>query len=294
MATTLLVVGCNGQLGRDMMIAAREAGFEPAGVDFPEVDITDAGSIGPAVAAARPRAVINCAAYTAVDKCESDRGAAFAVNGPGASHCAEASARAGAYFAHISTDYVFDGAKKEPYVETDTPNPKSVYGQSKLEGERLVRRAGGTWAIFRIAWLYGNRGPNFVKTIRKIAAERAVRGEALSVVNDQIGSPTYTMEVCRQVLAAVSGGHPGLFHCTAEGHCSWYDFARTICEAYRIGAEVKSCTTAEFPRPAPRPANSVLENARLKSLGINVMKPWREAFDEFLEEERRIPVSERT
>lgn len=290
---TLLVVGCNGQLGRDLMIRAGAAGYAVKGVDLPNIDITDEKSVRAVVADAGAATVVNCAAYTAVDKCETDRDAAFAVNALGAGLCAHAARRLGARFVHISTDYVFDGAKTGAYVESDTPNPKSVYGKSKLAGEERVAAEGGEYGILRIAWLYGVRGANFVKTIRRLAQERAGRGEPLKVVDDQIGSPTYTMEVCRQILRLIESGQTGLFHCTAEGSCSWFDFALAIVTAYGIDTPVVPCTTAEFPRPAPRPANSVLENARLKALGLNVMKPWREAFDDYLAEERSM-APERT
>jgi dTDP-4-dehydrorhamnose reductase len=281
-----LIVGHKGQLGHDMMALAAQRASSVDGVDLPEIDITDKSSVLREVGARGPQLIINCAAYTAVDACETNRDTAFAVNATGIANLAEAARSAGAMLVHISTDYVFDGAKPGPYLESDRPNPQSVYGRTKLAGELRLAEIGPRHAIFRIAWLYGRFGANFVKTIRKVAAEKAARGEPLSVVNDQIGSPTSTVEVCRQILTAVESGAEGLFHCTAEGHCSWYDFASVIVGEAGIGVEVVPCSTEQFPRPAKRPANSVLENARLKQLGLNRMKHWREAFSDFLTEER--------
>jgi dTDP-4-dehydrorhamnose reductase len=281
----LLVIGCNGQLGGDFMVTASAAGHDVAGVDYPQIDITDPGSVQRAIESARPEMIINCAAYTAVDACETDEQRAFAVNAAGVRNIAEAAQACGASVAHVSTDYVFDGTKPGPYVESDPPNPKSAYGRTKLAGEEALMRHHERHFIFRIAWLYGIRGANFVKTIRRVAADKARQGEALKVVNDQRGTPTWTVEVCRQILRAIGTRHFGLFHCTAEGECTWYDFARRIVESAGIPVRIVPCATREFPRPAPRPANSVLENARLKTLGLNSMKEWRAAFAEFLEAE---------
>jgi len=282
----MLIIGCNGQLGSDFMVGAFAAGHDAHGMDYPQIDITDPGSVQRAIENARPEMIVNCAGYTAVDACETDEQRAFAVNAAGVGHIAEAAQLCGASVAHISTDYVFDGAKPGPYVESDPPNPQSAYGRTKLAGEEALMRNCQRHFIFRIAWLFGAHGANFVKTIRRAAAEKAGRGESLKVVSDQRGTPTWTVEVCRQILRVIGARQHGLFHCTAEGECTWYDFARHIVEAAGIPASVVPCTTREFPRPAPRPANSVLENARLKALGLDSMKEWRSAFGEFLETER--------
>jgi dTDP-4-dehydrorhamnose reductase len=283
----LLVIGHQGQLGRDMMLAASASGFAADGVDFPAIDITSGAGTAAAVGRYRPDAIINCAAHTAVDKCETDTAAAFSVNADGVKNLALAARQSGAKLVHISTDYVFDGAKKTPYVESDTPNPMSAYGKSKLAGEKLLLDTYDRYFIFRVAWLYGTRGNNFLKTIRGLAQKRAGTGEPVRVVNDQIGTPTYTMHVCNQVLSMVSGERFGLYHCTNEGQCSWFDFAQAIVQAYAIPVEVLPCTTAEFPRPAPRPANSVLENEQLKKLGMNIMPQWEKGLEEYVEEEKK-------
>jgi len=200
---------------------------------------------------------------------------------------ASAAEGCGAAFVHFSTDYVFDGRKKSPYVESDPANPASVYGRSKLEGELLVQKNSKRSYIFRIAWLYGTHGNNFVKTIRSLAQKNAAANNPLRVVNDQFGSPTYTADVCRQTFGMIETPHFGLYHSTSEGQCTWFDFACEIVRASGIPAQVQPCTTAEFPRPAPRPANSVLENSALKKLGLNLMTHWKEAFADFMRDEQR-------
>jgi dTDP-4-dehydrorhamnose reductase len=282
----LLVVGHNGMLGQEMVRAARRAGHAVRGVDIPDINITRQENVQSCIAAERPDAVVNCAAYTAVDACEMDRERAFAVNARGAGLLAGAAEGCGAGFVHFSTDYVFDGRKTSPYVESDPVNPASVYGKSKLEGELFVRKNCGRSFIFRIAWLYGTGASNFVKTIRELAKRNAPAGRPLRVVNDQTGSPTYTADVCRQTLRMLETRHFGLYHCTSEGECSWYDFALEIVGAAGIPVKVEPCTSAEFPRPAPRPAYSVLENSALKKLGLNLMPHWKEAFAAFLRDEQ--------
>jgi dTDP-4-dehydrorhamnose reductase len=282
----MIIIGCNGQLGADFMAQAVAAGHDVCGMDYPQIDITDPGSAQRAIESVRPEMIVNCAGYTAVDACETDEQRAFAVNAAGVGNIAQTAQACGAAVAHISTDYVFDGTKSGPYVESDPPNPQSAYGRTKLAGEEACMRICQRHFIFRIAWLYGINGANFVKTIRRAAAEKAAGGGELKVVSDQRGTPTWTVEVCRQMLRVIGTRHFGLFHCTAEGECTWYDFARHIVERAGISAPVVPCTTREFPRPAPRPANSVLENARLKALGLHSMKEWRAAFGEFLATER--------
>jgi dTDP-4-dehydrorhamnose reductase len=284
----VLVIGHLGQLGQDMVLEAAGQGFSAAGEDFPAVDITRLDSVKNAAARHNPGVIINCAAYTAVDLCETEPAKASAVNADGVQNLALAARECGAKLVHISTDYVFDGTKKSPYVESDSPNPLSVYGKSKLEGEKLLAETYDRHFIVRVAWLYGTRGNNFLKTIRGRARKCAASGEPLKVVKDQIGTPTYTMHVCRQLLSLMHTEHFGLYHCTNEGSCSWYDFAGAIVKAYGIKAHVVPCTTAEFPRPAPRPANSVLENERLKKLGLNIMPQWEKGLEEYLEEEKKI------
>jgi dTDP-4-dehydrorhamnose reductase len=282
----ILIVGHNGMLGQDMVLTARNAGHRVTGIDFPDIDITKSSSVQQHVAKANPQAIINCAAYTAVDSCETDRDRAFAVNAEGAGLLARYADKYGCTLVHYSTDYVFDGRKTSPYVESDPVNPVSVYGKSKLEGELLVRKNCKRSFVFRIAWLFGTHGSNFVKTLRTLARKNAATGTPLRVANDQFGTPTYTVDVCKQTFGMIDTGRFGLYHCTSEGKCSWYDFAVEIVRAAGSPVQVQPCSTAEFPRPAPRPVNSVLENSGLKKLGMNLMPHWKEAFEEFLRDEQ--------
>jgi dTDP-4-dehydrorhamnose reductase len=284
----LFIIGCNGQLGKDMMLTAEEHNLDAGGMDFPDIDITKPESVAAAFSRHKPDVVINCAAHTAVDACETERPKAFAINSEGVKNIAEAAQRTGSKLVHISTDYVFDGTKTGPYVETDAPNPRSVYGMSKLAGEQELIKTYDRYFILRIAWLYGTRGTNFLKTIRSLAQKRAAAKEPLKVVNDQIGTPTYTRHVCNQILSLINTDLFGLYHATNEGMCSWYDFAKAIVTAYEIPVVLLPCTTEEFPRPAPRPANSVLENERLKKLGLNIMPRWEKGLEEYLEEEKAL------
>ncbi len=285
----ILIVGHNGMLGNDMLTAAARAGHEACGIDFPDIDLTRPESVRAGVLDRRPDAVVNCAAFTAVDACETEAGKAFAVNALGAGNLARAADEARSVLVHYSTDYVFDGRATVPYVESDPTGPRSVYGRSKLEGERLVTEGSARSFIIRIAWLYGTTGNNFVKTIRKLAQKNGAAGSPVRVVNDQVGSPTCTLDVCAQTLCLLESGRFGLYHGTSEGQCSWYDFARAIARAAGYGTIVEPCTTAEFalvaPHSAPRPSWSVLENAALKRLGLNRMPHWEEAFSAFLKAE---------
>ena len=282
----IVIVGCNGQLGTDMVRIFRGAGHAVSGIDYPDIDIADPARTTASIAALAPQVVVNAAAYTAVDAAESDAAQAWAVNAHGAGNVAAAASATGAALVHLSTDYVFDGVKKGPYIETDTPNPLSVYGASKLAGERRVQDACPEHFIVRIAWLYGAHGANFVKNILRIAVRKKKEGAPLLVVNDQHGSPTHTVDVCNQLLALLGCTAYGIYHGTSEGSCTWYDFARRIISKYGIDVAIRPCATHDFPRPAPRPANSVLENAALKALGKNTMPDWSEAFDAFYQANR--------
>ena len=282
---TMLVIGCRGQLGTDLCSVAAAAGYTVTGIDFPEIDLSDRRSVEDCIRRSDAAVAVNCSAFTAVDDCEKERTKAFAVNADGPGYLAQACENKRLRLIHISTDYIFDSAKKKPYIETDTPDPHTVYGKSKLAGEKNVASSCGNHQIFRIAWLYGLHGKNFVHSIRSIAQKNAAGSGSISVVNDQFGSPTSTVEVCRQIIAAQKPDFTGIFHATCEGTCTWFDFAKAIVGAARIPVTVRPCTTAEFPRPAPRPKNSVLENSRLKSAGVNCMLSWKDAFRNFLASE---------
>jgi dTDP-4-dehydrorhamnose reductase len=281
----LFVIGNDGMLGQDMVRIAREAGHEVFGATFPAIDITKPESVREQMETERPDAVINCAAYTAVDACETERETAFAVNATGAGIVAGCAEAIDIPVVHFSTDYVFDGKGTKPYVETDPTGPASVYGQSKLRGETLVQEKNTRAFILRIAWLYGTNGKNFVKTMRALGKKSVETGKPVRVVNDQFGSPTYTVDVCRQTLRLLSTSRYGLYHSTNRGVCTWFDFAKEIMAAAGIPCIVEPSTTVEFsrayPQSAPRPAWSVLENRNLNAIGMNGMRPWKQAFEAF-------------
>jgi dTDP-4-dehydrorhamnose reductase len=282
----VLIIGNRGQLGSEMSAFCLRKGHDVSGVDVPDIDIRDEARTVECVVRHAPDIVINCAAYTAVDDCESRHDLAFGINEGGAANLAGAARAAGCALVHFSTDYVFDGLKRAPYVETDAAAPLSVYGFSKLAGERKIVHILERHFIFRLSWLYGAAGANFVKTIRAAAIQRKAEGKPLSVVNDQIGTPTCARDVCRQVWEVVPSGAYGLYHCTSEGWCSWYDFACEIVKHAGTDVEVRPCSTSEYPRPARRPAYSVLQNLGIQRLGCGVMPDWRDGFADFLREEK--------
>lgn len=277
----ICIIGHKGMLGQDMMIEAQKENHEVIGVDIDEINITDKDSVETVLNSIKPDAVINCAAYTAVDLCEEKVDLAFSVNGDGPENIGLVANELDIPVVHISTDYVFNGKNKDPYTELSATSPESVYGKSKLSGEEKLIAATDKHYILRIAWLYGEHGNNFAKTISGLARDR----DSLKVVNDQYGTPTWTVDVCRQIFKILKDGKYGIYHSTSEGSCSWFDFTKYIIDAYNISCEILPCTTEEFPRPAPRPAYSVLENCFAKEQGINVMPHWKEAFDNYVKSE---------
>jgi dTDP-4-dehydrorhamnose reductase len=254
----LLVTGAAGMLGRDVVAAAGDAGHEVVALARADLDITDAAAVRAAVLAAQPAAVINCAAWTDVDGAEASEDEATAVNGTGAGHVAAAAAEAGALTVHVSSDYVFDGIAAEPYREDAPTGPQGAYGRSKLAGEEAVQAAGGPSAIVRSAWLFGPHGKNFVDTMRRLGAER----EEISVVDDQVGCPTYTGHLAPALVRIAERGTTGVLHVAGGGRCSWFDLAVATFEETGLTCRVKPQSTAELGRPAPRPAFSVLAGTR--------------------------------
>ena len=247
--------------------------------DLPEVDIADGRGVEQAVAAFKPDVVIHCAAMTQVDACETEPDKAYRINALGSANVARAAARSGARLIAISTDYVFDGTLGRPYHEFDTPSPRTVYGASKLAGEESIRRHCPDHTIVRIAWLYGEGGPSFLHTMLKLGAQD---GGPLKVVHDQIGNPTSTDAVAGLIGELLERPLPGVVHGSCEGEATWFEFAKAIFERAGLRRELLPCTTAEFPRPAPRPANSRLEKRLLRLAGFPPMPHWRIALDEYL------------
>lgn len=275
----IAVVGHRGQLGRDLM-QVLAANYELVGLDLPEFDFTDPDPVNRFVAQKRPDGIVNCAAFTAVDACESQQKAAWAANADGPRHLVTAAATIGARLIHISTDYVFDGKRPLPkaYREEDATGPVAYYGISKLAGEQAILKSGSEHAILRTAWLYGAHGKNFLKTI----LTHALAGKPLRVVDDQVGCPTWSWRLARQIAAVIENNASGLFHATGQGHCSWYELARRFLEKMQVACEITPCTSAEYPTPAVRPLNSILENRHLQRLGIDCMRPWQEDLDRFV------------
>ncbi len=266
-------------LGTDLMAVFGPV-HETVGLDLPELDIAQPEQCFAAIEKHRPDVVVNAAAFTAVDDCETRREEAFLINGYGAGNLSRAAAAAGSLFVHYSTDYVFDGSKKTAYVEQDLPNPQSVYGKSKLLGETLVRQNNPNHMILRVSWLFGPNGPNFIRTI--VGAAR--QGKSLRVVHDQRGSPTYTKDVAEQTLRMITAGCRGTYHVTNTGVCSWFELAAKALDWAGIrGVPVAPVPTSEFPRPAPRPANSALADTRLKQDGVPWMRSWEAAAREYVE-----------
>ena len=280
----ILLIGKTGQVGWELHRSLAPMARVSA-VDYPEIDLTDATAARQLVLDNKPNVVVNAAAYTAVDKAESDTQTTQLINGVAPAVLAEAAKQVGALMIHYSTDYVFDGTKHTPYVESDPPNPLGAYGRTKLEGDEAVRAAGGDHLIFRLCWVYAARGQNFLLTIRRLARER----ETLRVVNDQFGCPTWSRLIAeatalalRHVLAApVAGVFNGTYHLAASGSANWHAFAARIVEfmpqAERRCREVVAITTAEYPTPAKRPAYSVLDCGKLKkTFGIQ-LPDWEDA-----------------
>ena len=266
----LLITGANGQLGHELVRATIAAGHEVVATSHETLDITDKLAVDAAITVARPDVVIHAAAWTAVDACESDPDKAMLVNGTATKYIAAAAHAVGAHVVYISTDYVFDGSKTSPYDEEDAPNPQSVYGASKLEGERAL---GPNDAIVRIAWVCGFYGGNMVKTILRLAEQ-----PQLKFVDDQIGNPTFADDAAEMIVRLATEKRPGTWHVTNQGDVSWYQFAREVLMAAGFDAEkVAPIKTHELqpPRPAKRPFNSVLNNTSLKRAGIELLPDFR-------------------
>ena len=275
-AMRLLVTGSTGMLGRDIASAATAAGHELTALGHAELDITDAAAVAAAVREARPDAVVNCAAWTDVDGAEAQAEQAYAVNGPAAGNVARAARTSGAWTIHVSSDYVFAGSKPTPYVESDPTGPQSEYGRGKLAGELAVAALAPTaHTIVRSSWLFGAGGGCFPATILRAGSER----DKLTVVDDQVGCPTFTGHLAPALVALAQDPILGILHVAAAGQCSWYDFAREIVGRAGLSCEVVPGATADLGRPAHRPAYSVLVTERV---GTPQLPEWREGLQAFL------------
>lgn len=279
----ILVTGCNGQLGRainqqyandtDVKIINTDV-FQP---DVMELDITNIDKVLSTMEEVKPDVIINCAAHTAVDLCESQQDAAYRINAIGPRNLSIAAAKIGAKLVHVSTDYVFEGNGTKPYMEFDTPNPQGMYGATKLAGEQFVQQFAKDYFIIRTAWLYGD-GKNFVKTMLRLAETN----ETVRVVGDQYGTPTSAEELAKAIKYLIPTSNYGIFHGTCEGMCSWADFAKEIFRLAGKDTKVEYITTAEYPTPAVRPAYSVLENYMLKLTTDFSFATWEDALAAYM------------
>jgi dTDP-4-dehydrorhamnose reductase len=284
-ADRALVLGATGQLGADVVDAFELAGWDVFGLGHSDVDVTDVAAVLSAMSAAHPSLVVNTAAFHHLDRCEEDQASAYAVNATGARNVAVAAEDTGATLIHISTDYVFDGAKGSPYEEYDLPGPLNVYGASKLAGEHLVRAICPRAFVVRTSGLYGPRpcrakgGLNFPSLMLKLAREQG----QLTVVTDEVVGPTYTPDLARQLVALSATNAFGVIHATGVGEVSWHAFAKeTLRLAGISGAPIHEATTATMVRKVRRPAHSILAHRRLQELDIMVMRPWQEALAEYV------------
>jgi len=278
------VIGATGQLGRDITSALSAEGNAVTELGHEDVDISCSDSVKRSLEAIHPDVVVNTAAFHHVEKCEADPAMAFSVNGLGARNLGQTTAALGAKLIHISTDYVFGGEKNSPYVETDRATPVNVYGNTKLSGEHFVSSTNPHHFILRVSALYGSSpcrakgGLNFVDLMIKLSRER----DEIRVVDSECVSPTPTFEIAAQIVELSRTSEYGLYHATAEGSCTWYEFARAILDATRSNVRLERADPSEFPAKVPRPKYSVLENAALKRKSLNLFGPWQRGLENYL------------
>lgn len=277
----IIITGSRGQLGLELYNRLKIVpGYNILAVDIEELNIVDFNTVNRTVLEYLPDIVINCAAHTAVDLCETDIENAYKINAIGPRNLAIACEKVGAKFVQVSTDYVFNGNENQPYREDNETCPNSIYGKSKLMGEQFTKEFCSKYFIVRTAWLYGE-GNNFVRTMLKLAQNN----KELNVVNDQFGSPTSTVDLAKAIIDLINTENYGTYHGTCEGQCSWYDFAKKIFEISNIDIKVNPVSSEEFKRPAPRPKYSVLDNFMFKLVELNSFRRWEDSLIEYLEVE---------
>lgn len=277
----ILISGGTGQLGRDCT-KVLEKRYDVVAPGSKDLDIGDPVEVQEWVERVKPQVILNCAAFTRVDDCETKRDLAWRVNAEGPGHLAAAAHARNSLLVHISTDYVFDGNKPVPeaYTEQEETHPLSHYGMTKLEAERAIARETPNHIMLRTAWMYGETGQNFLKTMLRLALANPEK--TIKVVHDQFGSPTWSFRLARQIEKVVEAPIRGIFHATAEGYCTWYELAKRFLEAMEVPHSLAPCTTTEYPTPAVRPRNSILENRRLKEAGLNIMTDWQADLMQFV------------
>ncbi|HWP67331.1 MAG TPA: dTDP-4-dehydrorhamnose reductase [Candidatus Limnocylindria bacterium] len=282
----VVVLGATGQLGSDLVEAFGPDAVTALGHE--ELEITDAAAVRDALTALKPAIVVNATAFHNVPRCETEEDTAYAVNAIAPRRLARLCTELGARLVHVSTDYVFDGAKRAPYVETDRPNPLNVYAASKLAGEHGVLAAGGDHQVVRSSGLYGLRpcrakGGNFIDAMFRLVREQDV----VRVVHDEVLTPTFTADLAAQIRVLAEEGPAGLFHATAQGSCSWYEFATAIFAIAGFTTPLEPTTVAAYASPVRRPVYSVLDNAALRAAGLDRMRPWRVALEDYLHRRAR-------
>jgi dTDP-4-dehydrorhamnose reductase len=280
----ILLFGSNGQLGSDLLKVFQTAGDRVVAVPHSQVDVCNEEQVSAVIAEARPDVVLNTAAFHKVEECEKKPALAFQVNGTAAMNLALACRQSGAVLVHFSTDYVFDGRKNSGYEETDLPAPLNVYGASKVAGEHLIACNTDRYFILRTCGLYGiagssGKGGNFVENMLK----KALAGDAIRVVDDQVLTPTYTVDLAEATRKLILTGRFGLYHVSSEGQCSWYEFTRYIFDTAGVDANVSPVKSFAFPSPVKRPANSVLSKAKLRTAGVSIPS-WKDALPRYLQE----------
>jgi dTDP-4-dehydrorhamnose reductase len=274
----ILVTGYNGQLGYDVVREGRRHGYEMVATTSQDLDITQKQVVTNYIHDLKPDAIIHCAAYTAVDKAEDDKENCWNVNVNGTSNLAKAASEINAKFMYISTDYVFDGEGSAPFNEKDTPNPIGYYGKTKHEGEEIVRELLKEWFIIRISWVFGINGNNFIKTMLRLSETR----DQLTVVNDQFGSPTYTVDLAKLLIQMIQTDKYGIYHASNEGFCNWAEFAAETFEQAGKKVEVKGISTEEYPTRAVRPKNSRMAKQKLVDMGFELLPKWQDALERYL------------
>jgi dTDP-4-dehydrorhamnose reductase len=284
----IAVIGANGQLGHDVVRAFADQGDAVRALTHEDIELSSLESVAACLRATRAEVVVNTAAMHHVESCEQQPGRAHEVNVVGARNLATATRDLGSVLIHVSTDYVFDGTKGEPYVESDEARPLNIYGRTKFEGEQFVQEINPKHYVLRTAALYGNHpcrakgGQNFVDLMLRLARERG----RVRVVDNEFTSPTATADLARQIAALSRSDVYGLYHATAEGSCSWYEFAREIFRVADVSVALEVASPNEFPAKVPRPAYSVLENRGLKSHNLNLFRPWQEGLHNYLSEKQ--------
>lgn len=284
----VLVTGAKGQLGTDVMAELKSNNIEAVGIDREELDIVDAKAceefFDKANAEKRIDAVIHCAAYTAVDKAEDEQELSYNINALGTKNIATACKKFDMKLMYISTDYVFNGQGERPWEPDDERQPLNVYGKTKYEGELFVEEIAKKYFIVRIAWVFGVAGNNFIKTMLKLAKER----DSLTVVDDQIGSPTYTADLSKLLVSMIQTDKYGRYHATNEGYCSWYEFAKEIFKVAGVTINVAAVDSSAYPAKAKRPANSRMEKKKLDEMGFKRLPSWQDATRRYIEELQKL------